>query len=177
MGLPRSSTGITGMTYGIKIAKPNETVDSTTDKLYVDSDTPLLKVFLQGSGTLTSTGSSTSIKWNDTNLHTYTDNYNGSTAWTAEATIIHGLEYVPAFMVFCDRINNGRRRFCTTFEQAVSGAMLGDAYYESIFALAFADTGQVVIEFENASGAATYPDEGVYGFYYYIFYDQVTEAI
>lgn len=139
------------MTEVIKISKPgNNVLTAPPEDLYLDTDTPLLKVAMAGAGSTTF----------------LTGDASGA---VRTATITHSLGYYPVFQVQMQQTESGPRRQILGI--GITVATNNDNF--SITSICHATSTTVVI-------TSTFsPQDGnplahnvTYNYYYYIFYDQ-----
>lgn len=154
------------MSEGVKISKPGYSIRATPEHMYVDSDTPLLKVSKQGAGTLFSDG--TTVTWG--NYQGVQTQGGGLIPYQYTVTIPHGLGYTPMHMVYMDLGNGTHRAYLTN--QAAGNF--------DISCFAYADAKNLVIAIlSNRDDHGSPPNHlppfaGTYGFFFYIFYDNLT---
>jgi len=138
------------MVRGIKITKDSKGLDSTRQEdLYVDSTTPLFKLFLEGKGV---------------------QRFVGTFSETYAITITHNLGYIPFHLVFADESPGTNRTLCNTFintDSNLSGNVIGN-YLSSV------NTKTIVL---NMGLAGATPTAGDYGYSYFIYYDSLSEGI
>jgi hypothetical protein len=155
------------MTRGIIVAKPNATIKSNSDKIYVDSRTPLLKVHIAGSGQMISDGVSRNMQWKGKYQGTTTD-IGGN--YLFSVVIPHGLGYAPMFIAYMDRNPGINRQYCTTVQSG-----LGVATTTGVLVFADSDNKNIIITIKsNANFGLNPPDAGVYGYFFYIFNNRIS---
>lgn len=135
------------MTYKVRISKPEYSVYDAVQKQILDSDYPLLKLKLSGTGTLSKTGGSGS----------------------ATAVINHGLGYVPQVIVYGYYLNEDTYPTATVVSRYklfsfsdTPGLGVWD-YYRY-----YADSNNLTI---NYSTTAYITPSVSLNYIYYIFYD------
>lgn len=134
------------MSNGVKISKNGDGISSVNaEELYVDSDTPIFKLYKSGSGI---------------------QKINGTLAETHTITIPHNLGYVPFFLVFMDRNPGKNRRLCSSGESTNTALPTDIAC--SVFNVNFAN---IVIDVSAFGGT---PAAGDYGYNYFIYYDKLS---
>lgn len=143
------------MPSGIKIAKPGFKVQDSSEHMYVDSATPLLKLAKKGFGFLVSDGTTVKSR-GDYGVET-----TGSGAYLT--TIPHGLGYVPVFMAWMDAGPGSNRTYLANASTAnVTGGLVPFAYADAKNLYISALTNSVVFPLPA-------PAAGDYGFFFYIF--------
>lgn len=146
------------MAKGVRIAKPGYKVSDSSDKIYVDTTTPLFKIFLSGSGTLVSDG--TNVTWRG--------KYGGTTtaAGNYSITIPHPLGYPPLFIAYMDAGPGSNRTYLTN--ASIAGVVGGIVPFAEID-----DKNLTISALTNSvSFPLPAPFAGDYGFFFYIFYDK-----
>lgn len=91
---------------GIRIAKDGNTVDDGSDKQYVDTDTPLFKLFKTDNGSKVYTGQTFSPGSPDV------------------IAIPHDLGYIPMFLVYMDRADNALRKLVLNEDSSFAGSTI-----------------------------------------------------
>lgn len=135
------------MSNGVQITKNSLSVKGAgTDDFYVNSDTPLFKLFKSGSGTR---------KFVGTAFETY------------NIVIPHGLGYVPFFLVYMDRNPGANRRLVATSETELTALPTDISCF-----ISDANSSNIVIT-ANTFGAGT--TTGVFGYNYFIYYDGIDD--
>lgn len=133
------------MTNGIKIAKVgNDVTKATSDQLYVDSSTPLFKLFESGSGSQTFLG-----------IH-------GEEYFI---TINHSLSYRSFILFFMDRLPGSARQLVTSSQ--ATQLSLSNPIGCSIFSIQPFN----FIVFTDGFGGT--PQAGTYGYNYFIYYETI----
>lgn len=129
---------------GVRISKEGETVTDGDVNQYVDTETPLFKLYITNSDSRTYTAA-TGSPFIDT------------------ITIHHGLGYIPMFLIFMDRNSNSVRKIVNnedgSFPQVTT----------QIFCICSADNQNIYVTVAKAVASVT----GTFGFNYFIFYDKV----
>lgn len=87
------------MTRGIKISNRKDIPTASEEELYVNSTTPLFKLFKSDKGT---------------------QRFSGGAGETHNIAVNHGLGRAPFIMCFMDRNPGANRRLCTTSESILS---------------------------------------------------------
>lgn len=133
------------MSDGIKVVKTGRTIDSPdASDFYVDSDTPLLKIFeiLRGS-------------------YDYISGFQ-------EFQIYHGLGYTPTFLLFMDRRTDGSRQLATSEDTDFNDTLVaGD---KEIMVNAVPDELAINV---TVSASPSHPMAGEYSYTLIVFYDEV----
>lgn len=157
------------MSRGIQIAKPGKKVTGNSEDLYVDSDTPILKVALQGSGVMISDGVTRAAKWRGDFPGETTDDLTHGYFFTV--TIPHDLKYTPTFIAYAELIPGARRVYLTALSQGVSdGILAGAICYKDRLELNFTPiTGGFHLDQP--------PPAGEYGYAFYIFVDEANPNV
>lgn len=136
------------MVKGIRIAKNGGNVTSVNaEDLYVDSDTPIFKLYKSGSGS---------------------QRINGTLAETHTITIPHNLGYVPFFLVFMDRNPGSNRRLCSSSESTNAALPTDIACF-----IGNSNFANIVLTINSFGGT---PTAGDYGYNYFIYYDRLSGA-
>jgi len=134
------------MSSGVQITKNSLNIKGAgSDDFYVNSNTPLFKLYKSGKG---------SQKFVGTAFETY------------NIVIPHGLGYVPFFLIFMDRNPGANRRLVGTSETELVALQpdVGCFIYD-------VNTSNIVITVSVfGAGTAT----GTYGYNYFIYYDGLT---
>lgn len=89
---------------GIKISKDGNTVKDSPDKQYVDTTTPLFKLFLSDRG-----------------QKVYS---NQTLSFSTEVTIPHNLGYIPMYLVYMDRADNALRKLVIAGDGPAGGSTI-----------------------------------------------------
>ena len=131
------------MSFGIKISKPTYGATASPENLYVDSDTPLLKVAMEGAGSIVFTGGDGS----GTERH---------------GTVTHNLGYTPVVQVYSERAPGSRRKI-TLGSYAYK---VGTDYVSATLNIG---TSNLVLNMKSGTSSPA----GTYNYYYYVFYDEV----
>jgi len=131
------------MSFGIKISKPTYSATASPENLYVDSDTPLLKTYFEGAGSIVFTS--------------------GDGLGTERSgTITHNLGYTPVVQIYSERAPGARRSITLGSYRYV----VGSDYVSSRLNIG---TSNVIISMKSGTSSPA----GTYNYYYYIFYDEV----
>lgn len=134
------------MAKGIQIAKDSQDVGKISgDEFYVNSNTPLFKLFRSGSGIQT---------------------FIGVTFESYQILIIHNLGYVPFVLAFMDRNPGTARQLCT----AGQTEQIGFPINISATVTNITNNSFVIDARTFGSGA---PTPGDYGYNYFIYYDRI----
>lgn len=149
---------------GIRIAKPTHNIKENSQFLYVDSDTPLFKVYKTGSGAIISNGTN-SITYEG--IQGTTTESPPGTFSSASVDITHDLTYSPAFLVFADRANASKRRYSTSRQTANPDDPV------PLICLATGTSKLINLSFLNPDSGLTWLPAGYYSYYYYIFYNRI----
>lgn len=136
------------MSNGLKISKNLINIPSATqEELYVDTDTPIFKLFKAGNGSIVMKGLAGE-------QHT--------------VLIRHGLGYIPFFLVFADRLPGEARRLCTNGEN--TNTLLSTGISATVF---FVNTVNITLILSGFGGT---PVAGNYGYSYFIYYDELSRV-
>lgn len=134
------------MSSGIRIAKDAQDISTVKpEELYVDSDTPLFKLFMSGKGRQAVIG-------------TVGEQYN--------IVITHNLGYIPFYLIYADRDPGNNKAVCTTFENTNAVLPTGITAFVS-------NVTENTITLQYGTGGAT-PINGIYTYSYFIYYDKLS---
>lgn len=140
------------MSEGIKIVKKDRNIGSTNQSDFVvDSDTPLLKIYQIIRGSY--------------NFVYPADNF-------VPQTVLHGLGYTPAFLMFMERNPGSNNLLVTSEDTDFDDTLLGGN--KQILVNAIADTEGIVFTVSGAPSQSSHT--GVYNYTLLIFYDEAAEG-
>jgi len=147
------------MKTGLVIAKDTYTIEGAPDELYVDSNTPMLKVFKNVSGALVinADGSFSSIgdyKWTSSSANYYNLNIPTNDL----------LDYAPQFEAYMDKDPDDKRVRLTNIAAGVG--LVGHCN-------GFASGGNLYVGIQ-ANVIGTPPFAGKYGYFVQIYYDRAS---
>lgn len=133
------------MSGGLKIAKDSAEVTSVKQEdLYVDSTTPLFKLYKTFNGTVIIAG----------------------TAGESKTVVLdHSLGYIPFFLLYCDSLPGGARTL-------IYGGYDTNSQFASGVLTVITSITKNSITWSIGGGGGT-PIAGVYGYSCFIFYDRV----
>lgn len=135
------------MKKGVIVAKEGFHVKSELENLYVNTDTPLFKVFKSGSGSIV---------------------FNGTDAGPYDLEIPFDLPYSPVHFVYGDRAPNSIRKLVTNSDTAYPNV-------KALWQIFGVQTRKITVRIFTAVGSSTNPiPAGTYGYNYLIFYDPVS---
>ena len=132
---------------GIIVAKDGSTIRDDPEKHYVDTTTPLFKLYDSGKGTIS--------------LNAYTSPY--------YFTIPHNLGYVPMFFLFADFAPYQLRQVVLV---EASNITLNGVPNTGLWTVYRVDEKYIYVVIDS-SGTSGDPISGDYGYNYLIFYDRV----
>lgn len=155
---------------GIRIAKPGKKVTDNPEDQYVDSDTPIFKVALQGSGTMVSDGVTRAMAWKGDFPGETTDDITNGYFFTVK--IPHNLGYTPTFIAYAELIPGSRRIYLTALSSIseTDGLLAGAICYKD----------RLELNFFPITGGFHFdqpPPAGEYGFAFYIFQDEANPDV
>lgn len=135
------------MSGGLKIAKDSAEVTSVKQEdLYVDSTTPLLKLYKTFTGTVIIAGTAGESK---------------------TIALDHNLGYKPFFLLYCDSLPDGARTL-------IYGGYATNSQFASGVVTVITKVTKNSITWEIGGGGGT-PIAGVYGYSCFIYYDRADE--
>jgi hypothetical protein len=147
------------MKTGLVIAKDTYTIEGAPDELYVDSNTPMLKVFKNVSGALVinADGSYSSVgdySWTNPSANNY----------SLVITTDNLLNYAPQFEAYMDKDPDDKR---TRLNNLVAG--VGLTGHCNAFAFGVGSSVEI-----RANVTGTPPFAGSYGYFVQIYYDRAS---
>lgn len=152
---------------GVRIAKPGYDVGDPSERLYVDTDTPLNKVAQIISGSMTFDGSS----FTPLSYEGYTPSVSALVADQRLYLLVipHDLDYVPTFLLYCDTNPYADRLLVTSY-----AVELGANFIPNVFVTDSAiELSLLGGRLDSGPGVYLPPEAGKYSYYGYIFYDDL----
>lgn len=157
------------MAKGLKIAKEGHKVEDSSEFIYVDSATPMLKVYKYLSGAMISDGVNRQMTWTGDVQGKTVD---GGTSLQFQLNVKHDLGYAPMYMLFAEFYSNGGRSYVTNY-----GVGVGDVEW---FGWGDADgiyLSGMPYRYDAPHNSMSFnlpPLAGNYHWFMYIFYNKVT---